>query len=84
MAWVEPLIIGLLSVGLILETVLLIGFVGLLRDQERKFGILLSNYKADLEMVLLHAHRFDEFIKQTEEAMKQDEKEKAVETYYIT
>ena len=84
MAWVLPVVVGLLGVGFVVETVLLIGMVGLIREQDRKFNVLLSNYKADLEMVLLHAHRFDEFIKQTEEAMKQDEKEKAVETYYIT
>jgi hypothetical protein len=84
MAWVLPVVVGLLGVGFVVETVLLIGMVGLIREQDRKFNVLLSNYKADLEMVLLHAHSFDDFIKQTEEAMKQDEKEKAVETYYIT
>jgi 16S rRNA C1402 (ribose-2'-O) methylase RsmI len=85
-AWVEPLIIGLLSVGLILETIFLFGCLGLVAESERKFNLLLSNYKADLEMVMLHAHRFDEFIKQTEAAMKEDEeseKKKPVDTYYI-
>jgi hypothetical protein len=84
MAWMEPLAIGLLGVGFILVSLLLIGMIGLIKDQNRKFNVLLSNYKADLEMVMLHAHNFDEFIKQTEEAMKQDDKKKPVETYYIT
>jgi hypothetical protein len=85
MAWIEPVVIGLLGVGFILETVLLLGMRGLILDQNRKFNVLLSNYKADLEMVLLHAHNFDDFIKQTEEAMEQDKKkQQPVETYYIT
>lgn len=85
MAWIEPLVIGLLGAGFVIESLLLIGMTGLIEEQNRKFNVLLSNYKADLEMVLLHAHNFDDFIKQTEEAMEQNEKkEKAVETYYIT
>jgi len=83
MSWIEPTAIGVLAAVLLFETLLLIGMKGLLQDQNRKTGILLANYKADLEMVMLHAHNFDEFIKQTEEAMKGEEKPNPDETFYI-
>lgn len=84
MAWIEPVVIGLLGVGFTIESLLLIGMVGLIRDQDRKFGVLLSNYKADLEMVLLHSHQFDSFIHEVEETMKEEDKPNPDSTYYIT
>lgn len=63
------LVFGAMGVGLILETLLLIGMMGLLETMNRKFNLLLSNYKADLEMVLLYSHNMDEFIKKTQEFM---------------
>lgn len=83
MAWIEQVAIGLLGIGFLLETLLLLGMRSLILDQNRKFNVLLSNYKADLEMVMLHAHNFDEFMKVTEQAIKDDEK-KGVDTYYIS
>jgi hypothetical protein len=55
------------------DTLLLIGAFGVIKDQERKMGVIMANYKADLEMTLLNAHNFDEFIKTTESAMQKDE-----------
>ena len=73
MSWIIDAALALLGIGFTLSILLNIGLTGLVKDQNRKFNLLLSNYKADLEMVLLHAHNFDEFIKQTQEAMKQEE-----------
>jgi hypothetical protein len=86
MSWVEPLVIGLLGVGFIFESLLLIGTFGLVKEHERKMGVILSNYKADLEMVLLAKHSLDEFINHMEGAYKEAEDAKKVnpeETYYI-
>ena len=71
------LIIVLLAIGLVTETFLLIGAMKILRSLQRKIYILLANYKSDLEMVLLHSHEFDDFIKATEQAMQADDSEKA-------
>jgi hypothetical protein len=60
----------LFGVVMLIETLLLVGAFGIIRDQNRKMGVIMANYKADLEMTLLNAHNFDEFIKHTEEAMK--------------
>ena len=63
----------LFGVALLVETLLLAGAFGLIKEQNQKMGIVMANYKADLEMTLLNAHNFDEFIKNTENAMKETE-----------
>lgn len=57
----------------IISLLLLRGAILLIREQERKMGIFLASYKSDLEMTLLNVHNFDEFLKQTEAAMKGEE-----------
>ena len=83
--WLTALVLGIFGVVILFLILFVMGQRGIIMEQARRDQLILANYKADLEMVLLHSHQFDEFIKQTEEAMKKDEKkDKAVETYYIT
>jgi hypothetical protein len=74
--------IGVLGVALILETLLLIGLIKYLRNYTQKMGILLANYKADLEMVLINAHKFDSFIETTEKALQGEDESKAQHSGY--
>ncbi len=71
------------GVGVTVLTLLVIGLMGLLKDAVKHQRLLLANYKADLEMVLLNVHDMDDFFKMNQEAMKTDS-QKPVETYYIT
>jgi hypothetical protein len=70
------------GVGVVVLTLLVIGLMGLLKDVVKHQRLLLANYKADLEMVLLNVHDFDEFLKMNQEAVIK----KALDpetTYYI-
>jgi len=70
------------GVAVVIETLLIIGLIGLLKDAIKGQRLLLANYKADLEMVLLNVHDFDEFLKMNQEAVIK----KALDpetTYYI-
>jgi hypothetical protein len=64
-------VLSVMGVALIFESFLLMGAMELVKDQAKKLGILTANYKSDLEMTLLHAHNFHEFIHTAEEAMKE-------------
>jgi hypothetical protein len=71
------------GVGVVVLTLLVIGLMGLLKDVVKHQRLLLANYKADLEMVLLNVHDMDEFFKMNQEVMKKADQQ-PVETYYIT
>lgn len=77
-----PLILGIFGIVIIIETFLLVGVVGLVRDEMKTRNLILANYKADLEMVLLHAHDFDEFMRTNEEVVRQNKLDPE-DTYYI-
>lgn len=51
----------------------LMGALELIRFQNKKFDIVMANYKADLEMTLLHAHNFTEYMDNVDKAMKETE-----------
>jgi hypothetical protein len=71
-----------LGIAVVIETLLIVGLIGLLKDAVKHQRLLLANYKADLEMVLLNVHDFDEFLKMNQEAVIK----KALDpetTYYI-
>jgi hypothetical protein len=72
-----------LGIAVVIETLLIVGLIGLLKDAVKHQRLLLANYKADLEMVLLNVHDMDEFFKVSQEAVKKADQQ-PVETYYIT
>ena len=72
-----------LGIAVVIETLLIVGLIGLLKDVVKHQRLLLANYKADLEMVLLNVHDMDEFFKVSQEAVKKADQQ-PVETYYIT
>jgi hypothetical protein len=81
MEWNLVITIGL-AVAVVIETLLIVGLVGLLKDAVRGQGLLIANYKADLEMVLLNVHDFDEFLKMNQEAVVKKGLDPET-TYYI-
>jgi hypothetical protein len=74
--------VAVLAVVVVIETILVIGLTGLLKDAVKGQRLLLANYKADLEMVLLNVHDFDEFLKTNQEAIVKKGLDPET-TYYI-
>lgn len=65
--------LGIAALGVL--TFYLYGMYLIVKDQTKKLNILVANYKSDLEMALLHAHNFNEFIASMEKQMQQHEGE---------
>jgi hypothetical protein len=56
----------------LIDTLLLVGCFGIIKDQSRKMSVIMANYKSDLEMTLLNAHNFDSFIKEVNDRMEKE------------
>ena len=63
----------ILGASLIFSLLLFRGAMLLLSEQETKMGVIMANYKSDLEITLLHIHSLDEFMKNATEGMKPSE-----------
>ena len=74
---VSGIIIVVLIGGILFEANLLRNALLIIQfnkeENDRKNTILLANYRADLEMVMLLSHNMNEFVHHVSEAMKGDD-----------
>jgi hypothetical protein len=61
------------TIALLFETAVLALSILLLRYENRRMAILIANYKSDLELVLLHSHNMDEFVRKIQDIMAGDD-----------